>query len=67
MSSPSASASEAASRHTLSTVAGAYGQSTGPWLLGPVYDSLLIANVSWPLLLIMQVGEGFAGREGLSF
>src|SRR5690349_9246551 len=38
-----------------------------PWLLGPWYDALLIANLGWPLLLLLQVGEGFAGREGLQF
>jgi hypothetical protein len=28
---------------------------------------LLIANVAWPLLLLLQTGEGFSGREGLQF
>jgi len=38
-----------------------------PWLVGPAYDSLLIANVAWPLLLLWQLGDGFSGREGLQF
>src|SRR5262245_11838859 len=42
-------------------------KATGPWLVGPWSDSLLIANVAWPLLLLLQVGEGFSGREGLQF
>jgi hypothetical protein len=42
-------------------------QGSGPWLVGPWYDSLLIANVAWPLLLLLQVSEGFSGREGLQF
>ena len=37
------------------------------WLLGPWYDALLIANVGWPLLLLLQWGEGFDGREGVQF
>lgn len=49
-------------------VSSAYAVRPGsPWLLGAGYDALLIANVAWPLLLLMQVGEGFAGREGLQF
>jgi hypothetical protein len=39
----------------------------GGWLLGPWYDALLIANVGWPLLLLLQWGEGFDGREGVQF
>jgi hypothetical protein len=37
------------------------------WLVGPWFDSLLIANLGWPLLLLWQVGEGFSGREGVQF
>jgi hypothetical protein len=39
----------------------------GGWLVEPWFDALLIANVGWPLLLLMQIGEGFSGREGLQF
>jgi hypothetical protein len=35
--------------------------------VGPWYDSLLIANVAWPLLLCWQIGEDFSGRAGLQF
>lgn len=45
--------------------------TTGPpgrlWLLGPWLDTLFIANVAWPLLLLLQLGEGFSGREGVQF
>jgi hypothetical protein len=37
------------------------------WLIDPWCDALLVANVAWPLLLLLQVGEGFSGREGLQF
>jgi hypothetical protein len=37
------------------------------WLLGPWLDALLVANVAWPLVLLMHWGEGFAGREGVHF
>jgi hypothetical protein len=39
----------------------------GGWLVGPWFDALLIANVAWPLVLLAQGGEGFSGREGVSF
>lgn len=39
----------------------------GGWLVGPWFDALLVANVAWPLLLLAQLGEGFSGREGISF
>lgn len=37
------------------------------WLVGPGFDALLIANVAWPLLVLVQAGEGFEGRVGLEF
>lgn len=37
------------------------------WLVGPAFDLLLVANVAWPLLLLLQWGEGFAGRSGVQF
>src|SRR5687768_5427067 len=52
---------------TVDLVAAKPRSATDPWLIGPGYDALLIANVAWPLLLLMQVGEGFAGRDGLAF
>jgi len=42
-------------------------QRTAGWLVGPWFDALLIANVAWPLLLLLQVGEGFSGQDGLRF
>lgn len=41
--------------------------ATRHWLVAPWFDSLLIANVAWPLLLLMQWREGFEGRAGLQF
>jgi hypothetical protein len=37
------------------------------WLLGPWLDALLVANVAWPLLLLVQLGDGFSGHAGLAF
>ncbi|MCU0876409.1 MAG: hypothetical protein MUF06_01270 [Pirellulaceae bacterium] len=37
------------------------------WLVSPWFDALLIANIAWPLLLLVQWGEGFGGQAGLSF
>ncbi len=36
------------------------------WLVGPWFDLLFIANVAWPLVLLAQVGEGFAGMRACS-
>lgn len=41
--------------------------AAGGWLVGPWYDALLLANVAWPLVVLAQVGEGFAGRSGVQF
>jgi len=37
------------------------------WLLGPWLDALLVANVAWPLVLLVQFGEGFSGQASLQF
>ena len=37
------------------------------WLFGPWVDALLIANLAWPLLVLLQAGEGFGSRPGLQF
>ncbi len=37
------------------------------WLVGPWFDLLLVANVAWPLLLLLQLNDGFSGRAGLQF
>ena len=44
-------------------------KSAGGWLLGPWWDAFFVANVAWPLILLLQVGEGFSwgGREGVQF
>lgn len=37
------------------------------WLIGPWFDLLLVANVAWPLLVLIQWRDGFDGRAGLQF
>ncbi len=37
------------------------------WLISPAFDALMVANVAWPLFLLLQLGEGFDGRAGLQF
>jgi hypothetical protein len=37
------------------------------WLIGPWFDALFIANIAWPVIVLAQIGEGFAGRAGLQF
>lgn len=50
------------------TPAIAGGRAVAPgWLVGPRFDLLFIANIAWPLLLLLQLGDGFSGREGLRF
>ncbi|MDP1796321.1 MAG: hypothetical protein Q8K78_02515 [Planctomycetaceae bacterium] len=40
----------------------------GAWLVGPWFDLLIFANMLWPVwLLVMAMGDGFAGTEGLRF
>lgn len=38
---------------------------TSGWLVHPVYDLLLIANVLWPLVIWLGATDGIARREGL--
>src|SRR5688572_11790919 len=40
---------------------------TSGWLVGPWFDLLLIANIAWPLVLVVQFNDGFSGREGVLF
>lgn len=40
---------------------------TSGWLVHPVYDLLLVANVLWPLLIWLGASEGFGRRDGLLF
>ena len=37
------------------------------WLVSPWFDALFVANVAWPLIVLVQFGEGFNGRPGLQF
>lgn len=37
------------------------------WLVNPWYDLFFVINAAWPLLLVLQWGEGFQGRAGLQF
>jgi hypothetical protein len=39
----------------------------GGWLVGPWFDLFFIANLAWPLLFLIQFGDGFAGRDSLRF
>jgi hypothetical protein len=43
------------------------GAAPRGWLVGPWFDALFVANVAWPLVVLAQVGEGFGGRDGVSF
>src|SRR3954469_1832453 len=47
--------------------AAALRPSANPWLFAPWLDCLFVANLAWPLLLLLQIGDGFNGREGLQF
>jgi hypothetical protein len=49
--------------------AGASGES-GPargWLFGPWLDAFFVANLAWPLLALVPVGDAFVGQPGLQF
>jgi hypothetical protein len=37
------------------------------WILGRGCDAVLIANVFWPVLLLLQSAPGFEGRSGIQF
>lgn len=41
--------------------------STPVWLVHPAYDLLLVANVLWPIWVLLGSSEGFASRDGLLF
>ncbi len=40
---------------------------TSGWLVGPWFDAFFIANVAWPLLVLLQFGDGFNGEPGVYF
>lgn len=37
------------------------------WLVAPWFDLLFVINVTWPLIVLWQFGDGFAGRAGIQF
>ena len=37
------------------------------WLVGPWFDLFFIANIAWPLVVLLQFTDGFAGRAGVEF
>ncbi|MDZ4684086.1 MAG: hypothetical protein SH850_03295 [Planctomycetaceae bacterium] len=38
-----------------------------PWLVGPVVDALFVANVLWPLVLLVPQGPRFDGHDAVHF
>lgn len=40
---------------------------TGGWLVGPAFDALFLANLAWPLVLLVQLVGGFDAQDGLRF
>lgn len=37
------------------------------WLVGPAFDALFLANLAWPLILLVQLVGGFDAQDGLHF
>jgi hypothetical protein len=37
------------------------------WLVGPWFDALFIANILWPIVLMLQFTDGFGGQPGVQF
>lgn len=37
------------------------------WFLGPWLDLFLVVNIAWPLLVLLQSGDGFDGKAGVQF
>lgn len=40
---------------------------TRRWLVSPLVDMLFIANLTWPLVVLMQLSSGLASQTGLPF
>jgi hypothetical protein len=40
---------------------------TRAWLVGPAFDALFLANLAWPLVLLLQLVWGLDAQEGLRF
>ena len=60
--------SASASRTTEASdrIAGARAE-TRQWILSRACDALFIANIFWPVLLLLQFTPGFEGRSGIQF
>lgn len=56
-----------AAKPSLASITSSEGRQTQRWLIGPWFDLLLVANLGWPLLVLLQLGEGFTGQPGLQF
>ncbi len=52
---------------TLPTTDAAAAPPGRRWLVGPWFDLFFVANVAWPLLLLVQADDGFGGHAGLQF
>jgi hypothetical protein len=42
-------------------------RSPQSWLVGPWFDAFLMANIAWPLAVLLQEVAGFGGQPGLQF
>lgn len=42
-------------------------RSRPQWLVAPWFDLLFVINAAWPLIVLWQSDEGFAGRAGVQF
>ncbi len=40
---------------------------SGGWITGRAYDAFFIANILWPVMLLLQFAPGFEGRSGVQF
>ena len=47
-------------------IAGTHAE-TRQWILGRSCDAFFIANIFWPVLLMLQFAPGFEGRSGIQF
>ncbi|HVJ85182.1 MAG TPA: hypothetical protein VM452_06030 [Caulifigura sp.] len=43
------------------------GRPASPWLFGRWFDLLFLANIAWPIVLLVQFSNGFVGRTGVQF
>jgi hypothetical protein len=52
---------------TAAPVASGRSAATRGWLVGPAFDALFLANLAWPLVLLVQLVWGFDAQDGLRF